>query len=153
MKKYFFLFSWMLILLPWNNNAQVVNIEGRRIHDDSVGWSGEIAGKVAALQNRDLLFNVEFRPRVQYKTKKHLYLWINEFNYSRSQIVYANAALSHFRYAYRIKTGPWKWESYAQVQYNQLLQQKLRTLVWYRFALEILRQRKNEIFRWFILLF
>lgn len=108
--------------------SQVVNIESKRIYEDSSGWSGSIGGKVAALQTRDLFFNVEFKPRIQYKNKKHYYLLISELNYSRGDVTYANAGMSHFRYAYRIKTSPWKWESYAQVQYNQLLFQKLRTI-------------------------
>ncbi|MCC6701728.1 MAG: DUF481 domain-containing protein, partial [Fluviicola sp.] len=34
----------------------------------------------------------------------------------------------HFRYSRRINDGPWKWESYAQIQYNLLLNQRIRAL-------------------------
>ncbi len=109
-------------------NGQVVNIENKRIYDDTTGWSGSFDGSVAAMQNRDLLFNFTFRPKVQYKTKKHYYLFLSDLFYSKGTEVYANSGMAHFRYAYRIK-GPWKWETYSQIQYNQLLDQRMRSLL------------------------
>lgn len=114
--------------LPLLAYSQVVNIENKRIYDDSIGWSGSLAGKVAALQNKELYVNIEFKPRVQYKTKKNYCLLLTELAYSRGGSVYANSGMTHFRFARRIKTGPWKWESFAQVQYNVLLLQRVRNL-------------------------
>ncbi len=126
MKKFLFCF-----LLPWfyfAASAQVVNIENKRIYDDTAGWSGTLEGSFSAQQTKDLLYTLNFKTLIQYKTKKHYFLLLNDLSYSAGDVVYANSGMSHFRYAYRIKNGPWKWESYAQVQYNQLLLQKLRTL-------------------------
>ncbi len=123
---------WILFLLcltAYSLQAQVVNIENKRIYDDTSGWSGTVDGSFSAQQTRDLLFSLNFRTLAQYKTRKHFYLLLNDFGYSAGDVVYSNRAMSHFRYAYRIKNGPWKWESYFQVQYNQLLLQKSRTLV------------------------
>ena len=127
----------MIFLLVWGTgHAQVVNIENRRIYDDTLGWSGAIDAGFSAVQNKDLLLNASFRPRVQYKTTKHYYLFLTDWYYSKgADRVYANSGMAHFRYAFRLqkknstRKSPWKWESYAQVQYNQLLDQRLRALI------------------------
>ena len=36
-------------------NAQIVNIENKRIYDDSSGISGSIAANFSAIRNQDLL--------------------------------------------------------------------------------------------------
>lgn len=109
--------------------AQVVNIENKRIYDDTLGWSGAVEGTMTAQQTRDLLYTLSFKTLVQYKpSRTHYFLLLNDLSYSRGDVVYANSGMSHFRYAYRIKNSPLKWESYAQVQYNRLLLQKLRTV-------------------------
>lgn len=109
--------------------GQVVNIENKRIYDDTSGWSGTVEASFSAQQTKDLLYAINFKHLVQYKTRKHYYLVMSDLRYSGGNIVYANSGMAHARYAYRLNNGPWKWESYSQVQYNQLLLQKLRTLV------------------------
>jgi len=116
--------------------SQVVNIENRRIYDDTSGFSGAIDAAFSAVKNKDLLLSGSFRPRVQYKSKKHYYLFLTDWVYTKgANQVYANSGMIHFRYAYRLKSfrdtlkkSPWKCESYAQIQYNQLLDQRLRAL-------------------------
>lgn len=119
----------LIVLHSPKAHAQVVNIENKRIYDDTSGWSGNVEASFSAQQTKDLLYAINFKHLVQYKTRKHYYLVMSDLRYSGGRIVYANSGMAHARYAYRIKNGPWKWESYSQVQYNQLLLQKLRTLV------------------------
>lgn len=120
----------MIICISGRLSAQVVNIENKRIYDDTAGWSGALDGGFSASQNGKLFYSMNFRPRVQYKTRKHYYLFLTDWNYTGAEggLKYANSGMSHFRYAYRLWNSPWKWESYAQVQYNELLDQKIRTL-------------------------
>jgi hypothetical protein len=126
------------VFFVWSGSmhAQVVNIENRRIYDDTIGWSGAFDAGFSMVQNKDLLLNASFRPRVQYKTKRHYYLFLTDWFYSKgADRIYANTGMMHFRYGYRIFTkkntrkSPWKWESYSQIQYNQLLDQKMRALL------------------------
>jgi hypothetical protein len=118
-----------LFFVVFQTFSQVVNIENKRIYDDTSGWSGAVDASFSAMKNTDLLTNFSLRPRVQYKTAKHYYFLISDLNYSKgASKVYSNMGMAHFRYAYRIN-GPWKWESYAQIQYNQLLDQQMRSLV------------------------
>lgn len=61
---------------------------------------------------------------------KHMLLLINDLKYTGARKnTYANFGMIHLRYAYRIGTTPLKLESYYQIQYNQLLLQKVRTIV------------------------
>ncbi len=126
----------LLLFLQNASWSQVVNIENRRIYDDTSGISGSISASFSAMRNKDLLISSTIRPLIQYKTPKHYYLLLGDWSYSKSSNnTYSNAGMLHFRYAYRIgflqkkQKNPWKWESYTQVQYNQLLRQKMRALL------------------------
>lgn len=122
----FFLLTFLV-----STQAQIVNIENRRIYEDTSGWSGALDAGMAVTQNSaDVLYSGNFRPRAQYKTRKNHYLMIADLNYTASnKTTYANSGMAHFRYARRIKDSPWKWEAYTQIQYNQLLNQRVRYLV------------------------
>lgn len=108
--------------------SQVVNIENKRFYDDTAGWSGNIDLGLSAQQVKDIFVSANLKTHAQYKTRKHYYLLLSDIKYTGSKIVYSNTGMLHFRYAYRIKNGPWKWESYVQAQYNQVLLQKFRGL-------------------------
>lgn len=112
-------------------NAQIVNIENRRIYEDTSGWSGSLDAGMSITQNSaDVLYSGNFRPRAQYKTRKNHFLIISDLNYTASnKTTFANSGMAHFRYARRIKDSPWKWEAYTQIQYNQLLNQRVRYLI------------------------
>lgn len=112
-------------------NAQIVNIENRRIYEDTSGWSGSLDAGMSITQNSaDVLYSGNFRPRAQYKTRKNHFLMISDLNYTASnKTTFANSGMAHFRYARRIKDSPWKWEAYTQIQYNQLLNQRVRYLL------------------------
>jgi hypothetical protein len=127
---FFFLYSLKPVF------SQIVNIENRRIYDDTLGWSGALDGNLSVMQNKEILVNGGFRPRVQYKTRKHYFLLLTDLFYSKAPgKVYANSGMAHLRYTWRFpsksesRKSPWKWESYTQVQYNQLLDQRLRALL------------------------
>jgi hypothetical protein len=123
---------WLIVIAClWSAlaQAQIVNIENKRIYDDTAGWSGSLDAGFSAQQNGQLFYNLNFRPRVQYKTRKHYFFVLGDLAYTGSNAqTYTNAGMMHFRYNRRIKNGPWKWELYTQIQYNELLNQRLRTL-------------------------
>jgi hypothetical protein len=123
------LFSFLILNVIFFSNCQIVNIENKRIYDDSVGWSGNLDASFSYIDNKDYFYNFKSNARIQYKTRKHYFLFLSDFFYSGGKIVYGNAGLIHFRYAYRIKNSAWKWETYLQSQYNQLLNQKNRSLI------------------------
>lgn len=126
--------------------TQVVNIENRRIYDDTSGFSGAFDATFSYIQNKDYFYNLNLRNRLQYKNKKHYLLLLNDFFYSGGEKVYANFGMSHLRYAYRIKQSTWKLESYAQIQYNQLLNQKLRSLIGFGIRDKFIDSDKIKLF-------
>lgn len=134
--------------------SQIVNIENRRIYDDTIGWSGAIDASFSAFRNKDLLLTGAFRPRVQYKTRYHYWLFLTDWVYSKgADRVYANSGMVHLRYAYRLgnhldssRKSPWKWESYGQVQYNQLMDQRLRALAGSGLRLKVLDKKGFRVF-------
>ena len=114
-------------------NAQIVNIENRRIYDDTLGLSGAIDASFSVNKNKQTFLSTAFRPKVQYKTRNHYLLFITDWYYTKgTTVLYANYGMAHLRYAYRLgdkqrsTKSPWKWESYSQLQYNQLLDQRAR---------------------------
>ncbi len=142
------------MLFASTSKAQVVNIEGRRNYDHITGWFGSVDAGFSMVQNKNLLLSASFRPKVQYKTKNHYFLFLTDWMYSKGKDqVYANTGMAHFRYAYRLgnhkdttKLSPWKWESYAQVQYNQLLDQRIRTLAGSGFRVKVFGKEKVRLF-------
>ena len=145
-----FLFCLSTVLI----NAQIVNIENKRIYDDSSGISGSIVANFSAIRNQDLLLNAGFKPLIQYKSPLHYYLLYADWNYSKgANNTFSNTGMIHFRYAYRLKSlvknhqkSPWKLESYMQIQYNQLLRQKLRALTGSGIRLKIFDIKGNRAF-------
>ncbi len=147
------LLQFCFIIVAMSASGQVVNIENRRIYDDTLGWSGAFDTGFSLVDNKDILLNASFRPRVQYKTKRHYYLFLTDWYYSKgADRVYANSGMAHFRYSFRLnrknaeKSSPWKWESYAQVQYNELLDQRLRTLLGSGLRVKALDRKGYRIF-------
>ncbi len=137
----------LLVLFSVNFSfSQVVNIENKRIYDDTSGVSGSVDATFSAMKTKDLLFNIALRPKIQYKTAKHYYFLISDLMYSKgSEKVFANSGMVHFRYAYRLK-GPLKWENFSQIQYNQLLDQKMRTLIGTGLRLKCLDSKGYKLF-------
>jgi hypothetical protein len=119
------------IFLLKTSFSQIVNIENRRIYDDTAGWSGAIDAGFSITQNStNILYSGNFRPRVQYKNRKNHILFLSDLVYTASnKTTYANSGMAHLRYARRLANSPWKWEAYTQIQYNQLLNQRVRYLI------------------------
>ncbi|MBU2019102.1 MAG: DUF481 domain-containing protein [Bacteroidetes bacterium] len=111
-------------------NSQVVNIENKRIYDDTTGWSGIINGQFNIVQVNKTLYTIGLRPLVQYKNKKSNIFLLGDLSYVASnQETFSNQGMLHVRYAYRIKSSTWKIETYSQTQYNEFLDQQYRVLI------------------------
>lgn len=144
----------LLLFIGSSLSAQVVNIENKRIYDDTSGFSGSIGASFSAVKNQVLLINTSLRPLIQYKTKMHYFLLLGDLGYSRGDNqTFANWGMIHFRYTYRLNflphhsyKSPWKWEIYSQIQYNQLLRQRMRYIFGMGPRLKILETKKVRLF-------
>lgn len=75
---------------------------------------------------------------------KHLFLLYHDINYTGTKgKTFSNYGLSHLRYVYEI-TKNWKSESYSQIEYNQLLLQKVRYLLGSGIRANILNIKAKE---------
>lgn len=73
---------------------------------------------------------------------KHMLLLVNDIKYTAAKKnTFANLGMVHLRYSYRIANSSWKWESYGQVQYNQLLLQKVRSVAGSGFRYKLLDEK------------
>jgi Protein of unknown function, DUF481 len=134
------------LLLSAQGFSQIVNIENKHIVEDTSGWAGAVDAGFSMFQNKALLISSSFKARIQYRTRNNYVLWINDIGYAGSnKTVFNNTGMSHLRYAHRIYKGL-KWESFTQVQYNQILSQKLRALMGTGLRLKIIDTNFTKAF-------
>lgn len=109
--------------------SQVVNIESQRIHSDTTGWDGTLEAGFSVNQNNSLLISATSLAHVQYKTKKDLYMVIGNWRFTNGGTSrFVNDGMAHFRYNHKFNS--WlRLEAFTQVQYNELLNLRLRYLV------------------------
>lgn len=109
--------------------GQIVNIEDRRVIQDSVGWAGQIdlGGNLTRNRNRVLNLNAELRlDRLTRRREKLLLL--GSYRVVRAgQNSFLNAGFGHLRYGRELSERV-SWEAFTQIQYDQQIQLKLRLL-------------------------
>ncbi len=133
-----------LILFSFLNNAQsqIVNIEKRRMRFDTTGWFGTVNFSLIAEQNSRRLITWRNGSQIEYQTPKRNYLMLHDFRLVQGDDqTFVNSGFLHFRFTQKIDsihldtnkhyyTGNFlRWESFIQIQYNQLLGINFRTLI------------------------
>jgi hypothetical protein len=112
--------------------GQVINIENRRLHTDSVRKAGDI--NVAFLLNSTNGNNImTFRGNalVQLKSRDYKHLWLGLANYDFAKAAkdnFVNAFFIHLRYNFRISSLI-RWEAFVQSQRNLPLGIRFRNIV------------------------
>lgn len=107
-------------------NAQVINIEAQRIKTDTTGWAGSAEADFSIYKNNYVLYNFGSDIHVQFKTKRSLFLLLNNVSFvsvdypNAEDTPFENAGFQHFRYNYKI-TDRFVWEAFVQGQYNEPL--------------------------------
>jgi hypothetical protein len=125
--------------------AQIVNVENKRLYSDSLGWSGSINASVAFSQVKYRTFASSFQPHIQWKGEKNYVLAFGSSDFSKNEnTIFTNAQLIHLRYWHDIK-GPAKWEAFTQFQYNPLISLKLRELVGTGMRFELIKKEKRKL--------
>ncbi len=106
--------------------GQVINIESERIKTDTTGWAGSAEIGSHIYKNNFVLYDISSNIHVQYKTKKSLFLLLNNISFisvdnpGSEDTPFENAGFQHFRYNYKI-TDRFVWEAFLQGQYNEAL--------------------------------
>lgn len=125
MKKIFLIVSLFSILYT---KAQIINVESLRMVTDTTGWAGSIHLNVSFAKNVKELFKVSNKVHVQYKTPKHLFLFMNSIGFDRADDAdFVNKGVQHLRYNFRFHSK-WTWEAFLQNQYNAVSKIEYRRL-------------------------
>lgn len=104
--------------------AQVVNIESRRMHTDSVRRAGSLSLGLSFTENNGKqLFVTRNALALQSKSKSLRDIWLVLANLDLSKAdgaAFSNSAFLHLRYN-RKMSGLLRWEAFTQAQYNRVL--------------------------------
>lgn len=104
--------------------AQVVNIENRRMHTDSVRTAGSLSLGLSFTENNGKqLFVTRNALALQSKSKSLRDIWLVLANLDVSKAngaAFSNSAFLHLRYN-RKMSGLLRWEAFTQAQYNRVL--------------------------------
>lgn len=119
-------FVLIFMTLGWNMavRAQVVNIENRRMHTDSVRTAGSLSlGMSFTENNGKQLFVTRNALALQSKSKSLRDIWLVLANLDLSKAdgaAFSNSAFLHLRYN-RKMSRLLRWEAFTQAQYNRVL--------------------------------
>jgi len=108
--------------------AQIINIESKRISTDTTGFDGSLGVSFSASKFTESFVAAEALGHVQYKTQKDLFLLMGEFQIlSAGGEDFNNSGFGHLRYNRKFSDIV-RGELFTQVQYNSVTKIELRQL-------------------------
>ena len=115
----------MLFVGQWVN-AQIYNVEQRRLVTDTIGWAGNMGLSISASKFTKSVFSASLGTHLQYKTSKDLYLFVGNYNIINADGEnFDNRAQIHLRY--NREFNEWvRMEYFFQIQSNNLTKIKSR---------------------------
>ena len=120
-----------VVLLFWifNANAQIVNVESKRIKSDTTGWLGSVGTSFKLENSAVKVINIEAEAHLEYKAARSLYLFLVNYALLKGEgTTFQNNLFYHFRYNYKVN-NVLRWEAYTQMQQNNIAGIKSRFLV------------------------
>lgn len=106
--------------------AQVVNIENKRLQNDTARWTGQAGLRFNVVENTQRSTDFGTTGSVQFIEGKHRAFFVMDMNLSRvERNAFLNTGFQHLRYQ-RHWRGIFSWEGYTQMQYNKPLRVDLR---------------------------
>ena len=120
----------LFLLLTFRADGQVVNIERRRISTDTSGWFGSANLNFATSKTTKSILSLFAGGLLEYKAKndKDLWLFITDFSLiTGDNEDFSNSGFGHIRYNRKLNET-FRWEFFAQVQYNGLTKIDTRAL-------------------------
>jgi hypothetical protein len=108
--------------------GQVLNVENKRFHDDSLGWAGNSMLRFNLVQNTQRVFQIGSNLHLQYRTLHSRILMLGEINYLQSgDNAPVNTGYGHVRWGRKL-TNVLTLESFVQGQFNKPLKMDLRLI-------------------------
>lgn len=125
----YLLFTWFLILPFSKVNAQIVNVESKRLQSDTTGWLGSIGTSFQLESSAVKVVNLEAEAQVEYKAPRSLYLFLANYKFLKGEgKTFQNSLFYHFRYNYKVDKLL-RWEGFTQLQQNNIAGIKARFLL------------------------
>ncbi len=121
----------ILLCLTSIVHSQIVNIEKRRISDDSTGWFGTANLHFAGAKTTKTIIALSTGTLLEYKSKsaKDLWLFITDFALiSGDKEKFTDSGFGHIRYNHKFNKAI-RWEIFTQLQYNSLTKINKRSLI------------------------
>jgi hypothetical protein len=116
-----FIVGCILQPIGYGVNAQVINIESRRMDAAQEGWAGQGEFGYAYIQNQSSISNLNTRLNILYNKQKHTCIFLGDLSLIQSsEGDFENAGYEHIRYNYD-KTDRLIYEAYTQVQFSKQL--------------------------------
>lgn len=111
-----------IVLLPANIlllNAQVINIESKRMDARKQGWTGQGEFGYSYIQNQSSISNLNTRLNVLYVKDRQALIFLNDLSIIQSsEGDFENRGYQHVRYNYK-KTDRLTYEVFTQVQFSK----------------------------------
>lgn len=111
-------------------DAQVTNIEARRLRNDTLRWYWEANTGFRLVKEVGNIFTLNNDGRMHHRKDKNLYMALAEYNWSgaRGRTLTHNTFL-HLRYN-RFFENKWlAWEGFTQFQFNEITRINIRWLL------------------------
>ena len=113
-----FCFLWSA---NYHVNAQVINIESRRLDAARDGWTGQGEFGYAFIQNQSSISNLNTRINILFNKQQHTCIFLGDLSLIQSsEGDFENAGYEHIRYNYA-KTDRLIYEAYTQIQFSKQL--------------------------------
>lgn len=110
-------------------NAQIVNVESKRLKSDTTGWLGSIGTSFQLENSAVKVININAEAHLEYKAQRSLYLFLANYNLLKGEgKTFQNNLFYHFRYNYKLN-NLLRWEAFTQMQQNNLAGIKSRFLI------------------------
>lgn len=128
-------------------SSQIVNVENLRRVADTSSWSGYAKLNINITKNTNKIFGVSNRIRLQYKKDQHLWLFINDIDFSEANgTKLVNRNSQHLRYnkSFHPKIT---WEAFMQSQSDEISDIKFRGLIGTGFRFKLSNSKK---YKWYL---
>lgn len=131
-KKISFVSSFLLLfILAENLQAQIINVESKRMQNDSIKLAGNASASFSYQQNnKSVLLQLISTATIQFRSKslKDIFLILGSYELSKSNTsTLSNAGFAHLRYTRKFNSY-FRWEVFTQFQSNPVLLLKMRAV-------------------------
>lgn len=142
--------KWILalsLLLGISSQAQIVNIENKRLDGKEEGFDGSVDLNLNFTMNTKQLLQIGDKLRLGYTKNRHHGLIVTDHAFVKSNDDdFINRGYEHIRYNYTLKdSGKIVYEAFQQGQFNKIQKINLRLLLGTGFRFNIIDREKYQL--------